>query len=57
MGHPTIDLKGAMGRVLQIRLTDDERAEYQKSAEEAGQPLSAWIREQLAKAAKRSKQN
>jgi hypothetical protein len=53
MGRPTISPNGAMERVLQIRLTDDERAEYQKAAERADVPLSAWIRDRLAKAAKR----
>jgi len=54
MGRPTIDPKGAMGRVLQIRLTDDERETYQRAADKAEMPISAWIRDQLAKAAKRA---
>jgi hypothetical protein len=54
MGRPTINPKGPLGRVLQIRLTDEEREAYQKAAEKAGEPISAWIRDQLAKAAKRA---
>jgi hypothetical protein len=53
MGRPSINPTGAMGRVVQIRLTDAERIEYQKAAERCGQPLSRWIRDRLARAAKR----
>jgi hypothetical protein len=52
-GRPTLHPQGAMSRVLQIRLTVEERAEYHEAAERAGVPLSAWIRDRLSKAAKR----
>jgi hypothetical protein len=53
MGRPPINPAGPQTRVLQIRLTDAERIEYQKAAERCGQSLSGWIRERLARAAKR----
>jgi len=53
MGRPPLNPSGPQGRVLQIRLSDAERIEYQKAAERCGQSLSAWIRERLARAAKR----
>lgn len=52
MGRPP-KAPGGLGRVLQIRLTDAERADYQKAAERAGVPLSEWIRANLGRAAKR----
>jgi antitoxin component of RelBE/YafQ-DinJ toxin-antitoxin module len=51
-GRPT-KVPGGLRRVLQIRLTDAERAEYQKAAERAGLSLSEWIRSCLGKAARR----
>jgi predicted HicB family RNase H-like nuclease len=36
-----------------VRLTDAEKAEYQKAAKRAGVSLSEWIRDRLDKAAKR----
>jgi len=42
-----------MGRLLQIRLTDAERAEWERAAVRAQLKLSAWIRDRLSKAAKR----
>src|SRR6185295_13010120 len=53
MGRPPIDPTGAMGRVFQIRLTDAERAEYDRAATRAGVKLAAWIRDRLSRAAKR----
>ena len=53
MGRPTIAPEGPMGRLLQIRLTDAERDEYEQAAARAQVKLSAWIRDRLSKAAKR----
>src|SRR5690348_10797301 len=39
--------------VFQIRLSDDERGEFQYAAERAGLPLAQWMRDRLSKAAKR----
>jgi predicted HicB family RNase H-like nuclease len=38
---------------LTIRLTDDERIEFQKVAERCGLSLAAWARDRLREAAKR----
>jgi hypothetical protein len=38
-------------RVLQIRLTDDEKAGFETAAELAGIPLASWVRERLRLAA------
>jgi hypothetical protein len=53
MGRPPISASGAMGRVFQIRLTDEERAEYQRAAGKMGMKLSEWVRDRLGRAAKR----
>lgn len=34
-------------RVLQIRLTEEEKAGFDAAADLAGIPLSAWVRERL----------
>jgi hypothetical protein len=36
-----------------IRMTDGEKAKYQKAADKAGLNLSDWVRDRLDKAAKR----
>ena len=51
-GRPT-KVPGGFRQVLRIRLTDAERAEYQKAADRAGVPLSERVRDCLGKAAKR----
>jgi hypothetical protein len=53
MGRPTIDPDGPLGRLIQIRLSDAEREEYDSAAAKAGLKLSAWIRDRLGKVAKR----
>jgi len=53
MGRPTINPLGAMGRVLQIRLADTERAEFGQAAQKAKLSLSEWMRDRLSRAAKR----
>jgi uncharacterized protein (DUF1778 family) len=37
---------------LEIRLTDDDKALFQRAADQDGRPLSNWIRDRLLKAAK-----
>lgn len=54
MGRPTIDPKGPLGRLLQIRLSDADHEEYERAAAKAGVKLSAWIRDCLSKAATRA---
>lgn len=44
---------GGLGSVFQIRLSDAEKADYQKAAERAGVPLAEWMRARLNSAAKR----
>jgi len=51
IGRPTI-APGGLDKVLQIRLTAAERAEYARAAKRSKLSLSAWIREQLAKGAR-----
>jgi hypothetical protein len=53
IGRPPLSPGEAKGAVLQIRLTEAQRAEYAQAAERAGMSLSAWIRDRLAKASKR----
>ena len=38
--------------LVQLRLTDAEKAVWQEAAERDGQKLSAWIKDRLNKAAK-----
>ena len=57
-GRPARDPTGNAAKLFPIRLTDSEKAEYQRAADRAGVSLSVWIRERLDKAAKReSKQD
>jgi uncharacterized protein (DUF1778 family) len=37
---------------LEIRLTDEDKALFQRAADQDGRPLSNWIRDRLLKAAK-----
>jgi hypothetical protein len=58
MGRPPLAPGEAKDEVFQLRLTGDERAQYERAAKRAGVPLAAWIRERLSRAAKReSKQD
>lgn len=41
----------AKARVLQIRLTDEEKQGFQAAANLAGIPMSSWVRERLRLAA------
>ena len=53
MGRPTIDPKGPLGELYQVRLAAAERAEYERAAERSGVKLSEWIRDRLNRAARR----
>jgi hypothetical protein len=52
-GRPTRDPKGQASKLFPVRLTEAERAEYEKAAERAGLSVSEWMRDRLGKAAKR----
>jgi hypothetical protein len=53
VGRPTRDPSGQASKLFPIRLTQAEKAEYDQAAERAGLSVSAWMRDRLAKAAKR----
>jgi len=38
---------------IELRMTADERADYERAAKRSEMTLSAWIRDQLGKAARR----
>lgn len=52
-GRPPRDPAGQASRLFPIRLTDDERAQYEQAAKRSGLTVSAWIRDRLGRAAKR----
>jgi hypothetical protein len=52
-GRPPKPPEDSKADVLHLRVGQDERINYQKSAERCGLPLSEWVREQLNRAAKR----
>jgi predicted HicB family RNase H-like nuclease len=56
VGRPTRDPSGQASKLFPVRLTDAEREEYGQAAERAGMSVSEWIRDRLAKAAKREAQ-
>jgi hypothetical protein len=49
-GRPKLP-KAAVKNVVAIRLTDDEKSEYESRAAEKGVRLSDWIRETLQRGA------
>jgi predicted HicB family RNase H-like nuclease len=53
VGRPARDLKSGAAKIVPIRMSDAEKAAYQKAAKRAGKSLSQWIRDQLDRAAKR----
>jgi hypothetical protein len=53
-GRPTRDPSGEASKHFIMRLTDAERADYQRAADRAGVSLSEWVRGCLSRAAKRS---
>ena len=52
-GRPPKPPEESKGEVYQLRLSEAERAEYQKAADRAEMLLAAWMRDRLSKAAKR----
>ena len=53
VGRPARDPKAGPSKIVPIRMTDAEKAEYQRAAKRAKLSLSEWIRDRLGKAAKR----
>ena len=52
-GRPPKDPDERGEERIELRLTTAAKAAWVEAAERAGQPLSAWIRERLDRAAKR----
>ncbi len=52
-GRPKKPPAEVLAERMELRLTTAERRAYEAAAEQAGQSLSAWIRDRLSKAAKR----
>ena len=52
-GRPTRDPGGKASKLYPVRLTDAERAQYEQAAKRAGVSVSEWMRDRLARAAKR----
>jgi hypothetical protein len=52
-GRPCLDPGGTPSKFLTIRASDTECESYRDAAKKSDQPLSAWIRSQLNRAAKR----
>jgi len=50
-GRPKLDPSGEESTLFLLRLTQSERAQYDRAAKRAGVKLSAWMRECLSKAA------
>ena len=46
VGRPKLP-KGEVKHVVAIRLSNEERKDYARKAEQKGVPLSEWIREML----------
>jgi predicted HicB family RNase H-like nuclease len=53
VGRPTRDPKGKASKLFPVRLTDSERAEFERAAKRAELSVSEWMRDRLAKAARR----
>jgi predicted HicB family RNase H-like nuclease len=51
--RPTSGRDAAAPEVIELRITDMERIEFQKAAERSGLSLAAWIRDRLNEAIKR----
>lgn len=52
-GRPPLAESERAEERLELRIKADDKADWQKAADQAGVALSAWIRERLTKAAKR----
>jgi len=54
LGRPTLPEDQLKQNVIALRLTREERQEYEKKAEEKGMFLSEWIRQALRHAVRGS---
>jgi hypothetical protein len=54
VGRPLRATEAATARI-ELRVTPDEKTEYQSAADAKGVTISVWIRDVLAKALKRAK--
>jgi hypothetical protein len=52
-GRPPRDPKGVAAKIFPVLLTDAEKDDYARAAKRAGVSVSEWMRDRLAKAAKR----
>jgi uncharacterized protein (DUF1778 family) len=55
MGRPKLPKSEKKTQRVEIRLSTDERAAFEAAAEEAGLPLSEWLRDLALKAAQHSR--
>jgi predicted HicB family RNase H-like nuclease len=53
-GRPPLDPAKRASEMVPVRMTKAERTEFETAATNAGQTLSAWIRDCLSKAAKKA---
>lgn len=49
-GRPPKEASESLSVRLDLRISQDERDNYERAAENAGVKMSAWIRQRLAKA-------
>jgi hypothetical protein len=52
-GRPLRDPDGGVSRIVPIRMTEAEKQTYQLAADKAEMSLSEWIRNRIARAARR----
>ena len=52
-GRPPLPESGRAEERLELRIRADDKADWQKAADQAGVALSAWIRDRLSAVAKR----
>ena len=50
-GRPPIDPAKKASEMVPVRMTKAQRSRFEKAARQADQTLSAWIRENLSRAA------
>jgi hypothetical protein len=53
-GRPPTPADEALSEIVPVRMTKAERAQCERAAGSAGKKLSAWIRDRIVGAAKRS---
>ncbi len=54
LGRPPIDPSKKASEMVPVRMTTAEREQFQRAADATDQTLSAWIRDCLTKAAKKT---